>query len=509
MPTIGSPAIVVLLAVVNLAVALGAGGRRPAAASRHGRGSGSSPSPSSASLVTRPGAVAQPNEAWIASQGGDALRLDRGRDRLGPGRARSAATPELWVAGTSMTLLTVDAKLMPILPLIARPDSERALVVAFGMGTAFRSALIAGPARPMSWSSSRPSRTCSASTTTTRTRSWPTRTAGSSSPTDATTSSSATSASTSSSPIRRRRSRAPGASVISSKEYYETGRDHLTEGGVMMQWMPYGAPEGEFKEHIRTFASVFPHVTGGPGRGWVRRLHAGFGRADRRSIRRWRARCWPAPASSRTSRPPTTRRRRRSTTGWPSSTARRGCADTAAVDAYVGRGPAHHRRPAAPRVLPHPPPDGRHPGPLIARSYRLLHRQVVRATRFRPSEYPRGDVRPCPRHGARLSGARHELLPDRRRRGPGAARRPASSRAPSVRLHPARRVGRPRRPQPDGDAVLRLGLPSRVVGRVRRQRPRGDPGRRPRRRRRRGPGRGDRRRSCRSCTATRWSRRTR
>ena len=43
-----------------------------------------------------------------------------------------------------MTLLTVDAKLMPILPLIARPDSERALVVAFGMGSAFRSALIAG-----------------------------------------------------------------------------------------------------------------------------------------------------------------------------------------------------------------------------------------------------------------------------------------------------------------------------------------------------------------------------
>ena len=34
-----------------------------------------------------------------------------------------------------MTLLTVDAKLMPILPLIARPDAERALVVAFGMGT--------------------------------------------------------------------------------------------------------------------------------------------------------------------------------------------------------------------------------------------------------------------------------------------------------------------------------------------------------------------------------------
>ena len=43
-----------------------------------------------------------------------------------------------------MTLLTVDAKLMPVLPLIARPTSTTALVVAFGMGSAFRGALVAG-----------------------------------------------------------------------------------------------------------------------------------------------------------------------------------------------------------------------------------------------------------------------------------------------------------------------------------------------------------------------------
>ena len=43
-----------------------------------------------------------------------------------------------------MTLLTVDAKLMPVLPLMLRPDSKTALTVAFGMGSAFRSALIAG-----------------------------------------------------------------------------------------------------------------------------------------------------------------------------------------------------------------------------------------------------------------------------------------------------------------------------------------------------------------------------
>ena len=43
-----------------------------------------------------------------------------------------------------MTLITVDTKLMPILPLMLRPESKKGLVIAFGMGTAFRSALTAG-----------------------------------------------------------------------------------------------------------------------------------------------------------------------------------------------------------------------------------------------------------------------------------------------------------------------------------------------------------------------------
>ena len=51
-----------------------------------------------------------------------------------------------------------------------------------------------------------------------------------------------------------------GASVISSLEYYRGGHDHLTPGGVMMQWVPFGAPEADFKDHVRTFASVFPNT---------------------------------------------------------------------------------------------------------------------------------------------------------------------------------------------------------------------------------------------------------
>jgi spermidine synthase len=58
-----------------------------------------------------------------------------------------------------------------------------------------------------------------------------------------------------------------GASVISSLEYYEAGRRRLTPGGVMMQWTPYGGSVAEFQAHVRTFDRVFEHVTlaFGPG----------------------------------------------------------------------------------------------------------------------------------------------------------------------------------------------------------------------------------------------------
>ncbi len=60
-----------------------------------------------------------------------------------------------------------------------------------------------------------------------------------------------------------------GAAVISSKEYYEAGRDHLTENGIMMQWVPFSGTSAGLDDQFRTFASVFPQVTlvRGPG-GW-------------------------------------------------------------------------------------------------------------------------------------------------------------------------------------------------------------------------------------------------
>jgi spermidine synthase len=159
-----------------------------------------------------------------------------------------------------MTLLTVDAKLMPVLPLIARPDATRALVVAFGMGTSYRSALIAGlqteavelvPSVPRMFGYYY----LDAAEVLADPRGRVIVTDGRNhlELTDQRYDIIITDPPP---PIE-----SSGASVISSMEYYEAGRDHLAAGGIMMQWVPYGGPAADFADHIRTFAAVFPNVT--------------------------------------------------------------------------------------------------------------------------------------------------------------------------------------------------------------------------------------------------------
>ncbi len=257
MPTIGSPSIVVVLALINAALGVGLAlwsrPRRPVLAA-----SGVVAAVLIVVLAALPGLVVQPNEARMADQGWPLF--ESREDEIASVQAgQGGPTAQLWVAGTSMTLLTVDAKLMPILPLMARPASQRALVVAFGMGTAFRTALIAGlrtdtvelvPSVPKMFGHYYPDAEKVLADPNGRvviadgrnhlelvderfdiivTDPPP--------------------------PIQ-----SSGVSVISSLEYYEVGRDHLTDGGVMMQWTPYGTTEADLKEHIRTFATVYPHV---------------------------------------------------------------------------------------------------------------------------------------------------------------------------------------------------------------------------------------------------------
>jgi spermidine synthase len=265
MPTVGSPVVIVILAAINVAVGLGlAVIDRPV--SRPMLIVGATVLALLVVVVIRPGTIPQPGEAYIRAVGGTVFESTE--DEIASVQAgQVGATPELWVAGTSMTLLTVDAKVMPILPLIARPASERALVVAFGMGTAFRSSLIAGlrtdvvelvPSVPDMFGWYYPDAAAVAADPRGRIV-----VADGRNHLELASEAFDIIVTDPPPPIE-----SSGASVISSLEYYEAGRDHLSPGGVMMQWMPYGAPEADLKDHLRTFAAVFPEMTvvRGPGR---------------------------------------------------------------------------------------------------------------------------------------------------------------------------------------------------------------------------------------------------
>ena len=263
-PLLGSPVVMVLLAFVNalLGVALALRGRVP---SRSIAVAGLVVALVVAAVPFVPGAVVQPNEAFIEARSGDLFAS--AEDEIASVQAgQMTFTPELWVAGTSMTLLTVDAKLMPILPLIARPQSTRALVVAFGMGSAFRSALVAGlrtdvvelvPSVPEMFGYYYPDYASVLADPNGRVIVTDGR-----NHLELTDERYDIIVTDPPPPIE-----SSGASVISSKEYYEAGRDHLTEGGIMMQWIPYGPGPADLADHLRTFAAIFPHVVlvKGPG----------------------------------------------------------------------------------------------------------------------------------------------------------------------------------------------------------------------------------------------------
>ena len=255
-PLLGSPVVVVLLALVNalLGIALALRMRVP---SRAILAFGLVVAVTMAAVPFVPGVLIQPNEATIEAHGGRVFASTE--DEIASVQAGQwRFTPELWVAGTSMTLLTVDAKLMPILPLIARPQSTRALTVAFGMGSAFRSALIAGlkteavelvPSVPEMFKYYYPDAASVMSDPNGRVIVTDGR-----NHLELTDDRYDIIVTDPPPPIE-----SSGAAVISSKEYYEAGRDHLTRGGIMMQWVPTG-PSSDFPDHVRTFADVFPNV---------------------------------------------------------------------------------------------------------------------------------------------------------------------------------------------------------------------------------------------------------
>jgi spermidine synthase len=267
-PLVGSPVAVGLIALINAAtgIALAMGGRIDERLPRRMTGSigvvvaavlvvtlaagGLFVDPSIARIRGAHGTVAASAEDDIASVQAGSLQ----------------GFLQLWVTGTSMTILTVDVKLMPILPLILRPNSSSDLTVAFGMGSAWRAALNAGltatavelvPSVPHMFGVFYPD----APDVLVNPK-------GNIIIADGRNHVELTSdrydiiVVDPPPPIET-----AGVSVISSLEFYQAAKARLNPGGVMMQWIPYGQTLAEFKDHVRTYGSVFPHVivAFGPG----------------------------------------------------------------------------------------------------------------------------------------------------------------------------------------------------------------------------------------------------
>ena len=161
-----------------------------------------------------------------------------------------------------------------------------------------------------------------------------------------------------------------GASVISSREYYEAGRDHLTDGGIMMQWLPVGGPIEDFYDHIRTFTTVFPEVTLVKGAGGYGIYMMGSSRPitlDEASIRSVLARPGVLEDISSAYDSPA-----KTVDDWVDVIARQTWASGDAARAIAGPGSAGHGRPSADGVLPASPPV------RLERALRIGDRYLVR-----------------------------------------------------------------------------------------------------------------------------------
>ena len=158
-----------------------------------------------------------------------------------------------------MTLLTVDTKFMPLLPIAMRPGAKRGLAIAFGMGSAFRTSLNAGvdtdavelvPSVPgmMRWFYE----DADAVLADPRGK---VIVADGRNHVELTDQAYDFIVVDPPPPIE-----SSGVSVISTLEFYQASKARLTPDGVMVQWVPYGQTQDEFLAHVRSFLAVFANV---------------------------------------------------------------------------------------------------------------------------------------------------------------------------------------------------------------------------------------------------------
>jgi len=261
---IGSPNVVVVTALVNAIAGVTIAMQSPVRWRRMIIGGASAFGILLAAAVASK-SIVDPNVARMHRLGFEIYRSEE--DEIASVQAgKAGGRTQLWVTGFSMTMLTVDAKLMPILPLMTRPDSRSVLTIAFGMGSSHRAALIAGmrsdavelvPSVPGMFDVFYSDASRFRSDTLGRIMIGDGR-----------------------SHVELADDRydivvvdpppplqSSGVSIISSLEFYLAAKARLTPGGVMMQWVPWGQTMPDFKNHLRTFRSAFPNVivAEGPG----------------------------------------------------------------------------------------------------------------------------------------------------------------------------------------------------------------------------------------------------
>jgi spermidine synthase len=165
----------------------------------------------------------------------------------------------LYASGTAMTTLSVDTKLMAYIPKIMRPGAATLLDICFGMGTTFRSALQLGL------------RTDAVDLSPSVPQQMPVFYADAQQYLHSPLARIITSDGRNYVKLTSRRYdlitvdppppiQAAGAAVLYTQQFYGDAHHALTAGGLMLQWLYFGVDLDQFREHLRTFRSVFPHM---------------------------------------------------------------------------------------------------------------------------------------------------------------------------------------------------------------------------------------------------------
>jgi spermidine synthase len=172
----------------------------------------------------------------------------------------------LLVGGVGMTSLSVDTKLMAYLPKALRPEARRFLVIAFGMGSTYRSGLEIGMRTDVvELSPSVPEQMPVFHDDAERFLHDPNGRVIISDGRNYVRLSRETYDAVAVDPAPPIES--AGSVVLYTREFLTQGKARLNPGGVFLLWVPYALPMDDFKTHVRTFRGVFRHVTVMPSPG--------------------------------------------------------------------------------------------------------------------------------------------------------------------------------------------------------------------------------------------------